>query len=137
MASNPRPLLLIVDDDERSARMLAQLLREDGFDVEVVLDGAGAVARLSERPLPDALLTDVRMPNVDGVTVARVARALCATMPVFFLTGYPELTDGDRHLAAPEPIVLTKPLSYPDLSSALARPFPDVTPSPLDHGASR
>jgi two-component system response regulator MprA len=119
-----RPLLLVVDDDLRSARMLAQLLREDGFDVEVAGDGAAAVSRLTKAPMPDALVTDFRMPNLDGVTLARVARALRPNMPLVIVTGYPELVNdlalsSGGGFGSRPPVVLAKPLSYPELATAL------------------
>jgi two-component system response regulator MprA len=130
-------LLLVVDDDTRSARMLAQLLREDGYDVEVAYDGASAVARLTRAPKPDALVTDYRMPHVDGVAVARVARAIDGALPIFFVTGYPELlADLDSILPAARaeiarpPAIFTKPLAYPELTTALARAF---APLHLEH----
>jgi CheY-like chemotaxis protein len=116
-----RKRVLIVDDDGRTARLLAQLLEQDGFDVEVVTDGAQAIARLSRAPLPDLLLTDLRMPHVDGLVVARFARAMRPSIPVFFVTSYPELlwrVDDDLHPAAQ---VFSKPLAYPELTAAMRR----------------
>ena len=52
--SNRKRRVLVVDDDERTARLLARLLTEDGFDVEVVTDGVAAMARLSNGEGPTA-----------------------------------------------------------------------------------
>lgn len=112
-------LLLLVDDEARSARMLAKMLREDGFDVEVTFNGAAAISRLTRLPVPDALLTDFRMPNVDGVTVAKYARSVSPTMPIVFLTGYPQLVS--RRIASLGAQVHAKPLDYQALSRDVGR----------------
>jgi DNA-binding NtrC family response regulator len=110
--------ILVVDDDERSARTLANMLREDGYDVDVAVDGAHAIARLSHSPAPTVLITDIRMPHADGATVSHYARLRKPGMPIIMVTGYPHLAP--RSLQ-PQPIVLTKPIDYDDLSAALVR----------------
>ena len=104
------PFLLIVDDEARSARMLGRMLREDGYDVEVLVDGADAVARLSVDPLPDVLLTDISMPHVDGNAVAQYARSRNGSIPVVFVTSHPNLLHGDG-LSSPS-TVHVKPIDY-------------------------
>lgn len=124
------PLVLLVDDDARSARVLAQMLREDGFNIEVVLDGARAIARLTHPPLPDALVTDLSMPHADGNSVTMFARSQRPGMPVIFVTGYPNLATS---LAGePSPTLLTKPVDYTELRAALLRVLP---PRPVEPAA--
>ncbi len=116
------PLVLIVDDDARSARIIAQMLREDGFNVEVALDGARAIARLTHAPLPDVLVTDVSMPHADGNSVTLFARSQKPGLPVIFVTGHPNLATS---LAGePIPTLLTKPVDYAELLTALRRMLP-------------
>jgi CheY-like chemotaxis protein len=112
-----RRLVLVIDDDTRSAHLLARLLRQDGFDVEVAGDGGAALRRLERAPSPDAIVTDFRMPQADGMAVAQFARARSPAVPVLVVTGYPELVD-EKQLD-PRPIVLTKPISYVELTDAL------------------
>jgi two-component system response regulator MprA len=116
----PRALLLLVDDDVRSARRLAQMLREDGFDVDVASDGATAIARLTRSPIPAVLITDLRMPNADGGAVSKYARSRRSDMPIIVVTGYPQLA-APLDALEPRPVVFTKPLIYADLQAALAR----------------
>ncbi len=113
-----RALILVVDDDVRSARKLAQMLREDGFDVEVVGDGAAAIARLSRNHLPAVLVTDLHMPSADGAAVAKYARSRKCNIPVILVTGYPHQA-GRLDDLDPKPIVFTKPLVYDDLSRVI------------------
>jgi len=90
--------------------MLARMLREDGFRVDLTFDGATAISRLARKPIPDALLTDYRMPTVDGITVATYARSLDEEMPIFFLTGYPKIiASKSKELGAH---VHPKPIDY-------------------------
>ncbi len=121
MPPNPLPLVLVVDDDTRTARRLAQLLREDGYAVEVAGDGAAAVGRLSRLPLPDILITDMQLPHVDGEAVARYARAGRPTIRVFFVTGYPQLARAALGGPSADAAVFTKPLDYDALRNELDR----------------
>jgi CheY-like chemotaxis protein len=111
------PLILVVDEDARSARTLASMLREDGFAVDVAVDGASAIARLT-KTRPSVLVTDLRLSNADGFAVSHFARSRNADIHIIMVTGYPQLA---MRKLAPEPIVLTKPLDYADLSAALER----------------
>jgi CheY-like chemotaxis protein len=112
-------LLLVVDDDPPSAHGLAKLLRSDGFLVDVALNGAAAVGRLSRRPVPDVLITDVRMPYVDGSAVARYALACRPEAQIIFVTAYPAMVDGALGEPAINAVVFTKPLDYECLRGAL------------------
>ncbi len=62
------------------------------------------------------------MPHADGVEVARFARSQEPIIPVFIVTGYPKLVE-DGGLV-PRPVVFTKPLTYPDLTTALRIALP-------------
>ncbi len=113
-------LVLVVDDDVRTARLFVRMLREDGFEVELAHDGAAAIGRLTRAPLPDALVTDLAMPHADGLAVAKYAQACRPGLPVFLVTGYPELAARRTGSLDPEPQVFTKPLDYAELSRELA-----------------
>jgi two-component system response regulator MprA len=119
--STARPLILLVEDDRRSARGLARMLTDDGFDVECALDGAAAIARLSRSPLPDALITDFFMPHADGLTVAGFARSRSPSIPAIVVTGHAELMAAAPATTVPTPIVLVKPLDYDVLTQTLRR----------------
>ena len=119
-----RALVLIVDDDARSASLLGRLLHADGFDTEVTTDGAAALARLTRSPVPDALITDFHLAHADGLAVGRYARSRRAAMPIFVLTGDPSSV---RRAADPlgEPtVLLTKPIDYSELVTRLRVALP-------------
>lgn len=117
---SPR-LVMVVDDDARAARVLAQMLREDGYNVEVVLDGAAAIHRLSREPLPDVLVTDFRMPHADGMAVLSYARSRRPHIPVILVTSYPETVEAWSTRFDPPPRVFSKPLAYGEFVQELAR----------------
>lgn len=110
--------VLLVDDDARTVRRLAQMLREDGFSVDVACDGAAAVSLLAHAPYPDVLVTDLLMPYADGMSVGKYARSLRPGLPIIFVTGYPQLLTDNLD---PRAVVLVKPIDYADLTDCLRR----------------
>ncbi len=112
--SDNRPLVLIVDDDARSATLLGHLLERDGYATEVTTDGAAALARLTRSPVPDALITDFYLPHADGLAVGRYARSRRTAMPIFVVTGDPQAVASARDPLGGPTVVITKPLDYAD-----------------------
>lgn len=100
--------------------MLTRMLREDGFNVELAVDGAAAIDRLARSPLPNVLITDLRIPHADSMTVTRYARSRQADLPVLIITNYPDLVPRGDALD-PAPTVLSKPLDYARLTEVLWR----------------
>jgi CheY-like chemotaxis protein len=111
--------VLVVEDDVSDARILAQLLREDGYDVEVVVDGAAAIGRLARAPGPEVLLVDYNLPHADGLAVASFARSRDPGVEVMVLTGYPEIVARVGNHPGAIRAVFTKPLVYGELTRAL------------------
>jgi DNA-binding NtrC family response regulator len=79
--------ILVVDDDESPRRMLALLLKKRGHQVTEA-DGAAAAARLLEGGSFDVVVTDLRMPDGDGLEVLANSRRLCPDADVILLTAY-------------------------------------------------
>lgn len=111
--------ILLVEDDPRTAKVLARMLREDGFQVEVARDGAIAIGRLTRPPVPDVLIADVRLPHVDGIAVARYARSLNASLPVILTTSYAQQAFAAEREMSPPPLVFAKPYEYRLLAEKL------------------
>ena len=118
----PRPKLLLADSELRTSRRLAALLSEDGFEVEVVRDGALAMARLAESA-PDAVVTELDLPLADGGQVVRFARSHWPGIRVVVVTRYPHLAKL-KGVGDPVPTLITKPLDYASLLEALRAPAP-------------
>jgi CheY-like chemotaxis protein len=105
-------LILVIEDNVDAGETLAQVLRVNGHQVSVALDGRTGIAE-ARRLVPDVVLCDIGLPDFDGHTVARTLRAdatLRATR-LIALTGYAQPEDCalaresgfDAHLAKPAP----------------------------------
>lgn len=84
-----RPRVLVVDDEPIVRRIAAQILTAAGFDVLTAVDGQEAYAIASHLDAELSLvLTDVRMPNMDGVELGRALAALRPGLPVLYMSGF-------------------------------------------------
>lgn len=85
------PLIMVVDDDAFTRESFNRILIQDGYQVELVSSGDGAL-NLLERIRPDAILLDFKMPGLDGIEVCRRIRANDKTknIPVIMVTGFPD-----------------------------------------------
>src|SRR3954451_22147077 len=79
--------ILIADDEESIRHVLATLLKERGYDVRAVADGEEALRELAARDY-DALVTDVRMPRLDGLALVRAALAAAPDLTVIVMSAY-------------------------------------------------
>ena len=82
-----RPRVLVVDDEASIRDLLSKTLALAEYDVDLAPDGRTALERLRVIPY-DFLITDLKMPGVDGLAVIREARRLKADLPVLIITGY-------------------------------------------------
>jgi CheY-like chemotaxis protein len=86
-ASKPRAVsVLLVEDEALSAQALEECLTESGFAVTVASDGISAL-EAAQRNVFDVLLTDLRMPRLDGVQLIRLLRVDRPGLPVVVMTG--------------------------------------------------
>ena len=94
------PLVLIVDDNDRNLRLARDVLRAGGFETLEAAGGTEAIALALEH-LPDVILMDLRLPDIDGVEVARklAGEPRTASIPVVALSSLP-LAGGDDWLQA-------------------------------------
>jgi CheY-like chemotaxis protein len=107
--------ILVVDDEPNAREALACLLRDEGYDVDVAVDGRDAADRLAG-PAPDLVLSDVRMPRMDGVELFDEARRLHPEVPFLLMTACDPR-------AQPLPPVgrLCKPIVIAELLDAVVR----------------
>lgn len=103
--------VLLVDDEPAFRSLLAATLKQDGFHVIEAGDGEEAVLAIEKVKRVDLVVTDIRMPHIDGITMATTLRRAQPGVPVLFITGYPS------DLAAPVPnsCMLSKPFLRDDL----------------------
>jgi len=105
-----RAHVLIVDDLPRNLQVLALLLDKAGYRVSMALGGAQALAMIAQ-DLPDLVLLDVMMPDMDGLEVCRRLKAdpTTADVPVIFLTARAELQDLEEGFRIGAVDYVTKP----------------------------
>src|SRR4051812_44461893 len=104
--------VLIVEDDEDIAHLLAHSVRKAGFEAAVMLSGAGVLARVREQP-PDLLLLDVMLPGLDGTDICRAMRADARTrsVPIIMITARAEEAERIAGLELGADDYITKPFS--------------------------
>jgi CheY-like chemotaxis protein len=108
--------LLLVDADPRSVRVLEVSLRKAGYSVTTAADGLDALAKI-ESLTPDLVLSDTRLPKLDGYTLVRKLkeRAEWAGIPIVFLTSQKSIEDKIRGLELGVEDYLTKPIFVREL----------------------
>jgi two-component system, cell cycle response regulator DivK len=114
----PDALVLIVDDNEKNVKLARDVLRFAGFRTLEASSGMAGVSLASEH-LPDVILLDIRLPDVDGTAVLRLLKddPRTAGIPVVALTSFAMKGDRERFLAEGFDGYLEKPISvteFPD-----------------------
>lgn len=114
--------ILVVDDEPALRQMLRQMLEIGGYQVEEAEDGLDALDKIDES-VPDAVILDVMMPDMDGITVCKQLRQNPATavLPVVMLSGKTQKEAIAEGLAAGANKYLCKPTSFEDLIHSLAQ----------------
>ncbi len=115
--SNEKPLILAVDDEPNNVKLLNQLLSSD-YTIRVALNGKDALERSLIEPLPDIILLDVMMPDMDGYETCRRLKECEVTknIPVIFLTAKTEIDDLIQGFKVGAVDYLTKPFHLEELS---------------------
>ncbi len=106
--------LLIIEDEEKMARMLARVLREEGYIVETTNDGREGFARASGDSF-DLLIVDWMLPERSGVQIVRGLRAAEVHTPVLMLTARGQVEDRVEGLDSGADDYLPKPFALPEL----------------------
>jgi DNA-binding response OmpR family regulator len=108
--------ILVVDDDAHLTELLRHTLRLEGYDVEIALDGATALALFAKMP-PDLVILDLMMPGMDGFAVLEQLRQT-STVPVVVLSAKRTIAVKTRALNEGADDYVTKPF---DLEELVAR----------------
>ena len=106
--------LLVIEDEKRLARNLAELLRRQGYTVDVSSDGVSGYDNAST-DLYDLILLDAMLPGMDGFTLLRKLRAGGHAVPVLMLTARSDLSDRVQGLDCGADYYLTKPFEPEEL----------------------
>src|SRR5688572_9019415 len=89
------PRILVVDDDPYLLQILVTVLTDAGYDVHQAQDGLMALEAIGDAP-PDLVLSDVRMPRLDGLALAETLAARAVTIPVILMSSAHNAPDGHR-----------------------------------------
>lgn len=108
--------LLLVDDDKGFVELLSDLFSEDGFNTLIATSGNMALEVFKiHKDQIDLILSDVRMPDGDGIVLLRGVRSISPETPPFlFYTGYSEISSQDAMSFGANGII-QKPVDYPRL----------------------
>jgi CheY-like chemotaxis protein len=109
--------ILAVEDNADDLQMLCELLGLLGHEVSGVADAAGAMERMASRHF-DVLLTDVNLPGLSGIALARQAKAAAPSLRVVFVSGYDDAMAS--HIGFPA-TWLTKPYDVEALMAAISQ----------------
>ena len=112
--------VLVVDDEPKLGRVVAQMLELDGHAVTRAGGGREAMARLGEERF-EVVVTDLRMPEVDGLAVLRAARALSPPAEVVLMTAYGTAESAVEAMKSGAADYVTKPFSMDELRLRVAR----------------
>ena len=110
------PLILVVDDDPGLRHLLAHALGDAGYTVEQASDGLMALRQIA-RQVPDLILSDVRMPDLDGIGLATTLAPHTPPIPIILMSANPLPAGCVRPF-------LRKPFDVDELLTVMARTLP-------------
>ncbi len=112
--------ILIVDDEDGLRTLLRSELESSGYSVEEA-DGGNMALEMVERTTYDVIILDIRMPDVDGLSVLRDIRSKKIPSKVVMLTGVGELKVAKESVALGADDFLSKPIEFRNLLACLKR----------------
>jgi len=119
ISQNGRPVILVVDDEVGPRESLRLILTPD-YTVEMASNGREAVD-LFDRLSPDVVLSDIRMPTMDGIQLMKTIRERSADVPFILITGYASLDSAKEAVRAGAFDYINKPYNVSDIRDIVAR----------------
>jgi len=123
-----RPRILVVDDEQAVRDLLAKTLTMADYDVDAAPDGPAALERLRAAEY-ELLITDLKMPGMDGLSVIREARRIRPEIAVVIITGYSTEASAIEAINLGVAGYLTKPFRLPRILAATARALGEPMPT--------
>ena len=122
-----RPLVLLVEDSDDVRELIAECLSSSGFDVRPARDAFEALRLAKALPLPDVVLLDLGLPDLDGLEAARRLQADARTrdIPIVALSAHALAGSREKALAAGCDEFDTKPIEFERLVATLRRLLAD------------
>ncbi len=114
-------LVHVIDDDASFRGAMERRLKHAGYEVATYASAQHLLDRLPSESVPGCLLLDVRIPGLGGPELQARLSGLGSTLPIIFLTGYPDIPTTVRAIKAGANDFLTKPVSSDELFQAIER----------------
>jgi two-component system chemotaxis response regulator CheY len=118
--------VMLVDDSATILMSLSSILTKAGFQVETAGDGREALSKLSGGLKPNLIISDVNMPNMDGITFAREARKALRFTPILMLTTESEQAKRAEAKSAGATGWLVKPVAPDQLLGVIKQVVPNA-----------
>ncbi|MBA5871676.1 MAG: response regulator, partial [Nitrospira sp. CR2.1] len=118
--TQPTPAILIVDDDPDIILVLQDLLEHAGYHVHVAGTGSAALAKIRTEPV-SAVLLDLMLPDMDGLSVLTLLKEFDPVLPVIMLTAFVEVAKKHASLTEGAFGYLTKPYDGEELKALIKR----------------
>src|SRR5258708_21703546 len=116
----PRGRILIIDDEANARAALSEILQEEGYATETAADGFKGLGKLEEFQ-PDVVLTDLKMPGLDGIAFMEKARAAIPGAVFVVMTAFGTISSAVEAVKKGAENYLTKPLD-PEALTAVGDP---------------
>jgi twitching motility two-component system response regulator PilH len=110
--------VLVIEDSSFQRKIISAVLRENGYDVTLATNGKEGLG-LAESALPDLIISDLLMPEIDGFQVLETLRQKKKTIPVIILTSDIQKTTKSRCESLGAAAVLNKPVNREDVLAAV------------------
>ncbi len=111
--------VLLVEDDDDNRELMGEVLSASGWQVYSAASGQDGLRTLAEHSV-DVVVTDVGMPGMGGLEVAKAAKAIAPSVPVVIVTGWAEREDITRARGKDVDAVLIKPVDPDTLTAAVS-----------------
>src|SRR5262245_11717453 len=112
--------ILVADDEANLRRLLAAQLQQDGFEVHTVADGAEAITALKDHHI-DAVITDLRMPHVDGLQLLRHCQEHYPELPVILITAHGTVETAVEAMRSGAFDYISKPFDRTEMRNVVAK----------------
>ncbi|MEA1971885.1 MAG: response regulator [Candidatus Cloacimonadota bacterium] len=114
--------ILVVDDEENIREIISEFLETIGYDVVGAEDGSQAIRECGNKKF-DLVITDIRMPNMNGLDLLKKLKKIMPDLPVILMTGYQPSKSQEETLTARADGYLLKPFSLNTLRQAILKIF--------------
>lgn len=118
--------ILLIDDSATMLMSLRQTLEMSGFKVNTASDGLDALSKLKTIPKPDLIITDINMPNMNGIDFIRHARQIFKFTPILTLTTESQQSKRDEAKKLGATGWLVKPVGGQDLIRIIKQVVPSA-----------